>query len=147
MKHITNFIKEALKINKNSKVLKFINKIDMNELESFTRDDVNKIINWINNDMPDDIIPTVVTNVRKNIDFYIPALEIYLLYTEDYEKYGPYDLPYIRFFYDSDGLSVDIYDHKNTKYYRSEKFKDSSDLDKCFEFIESKRDIIKKLII
>lgn len=144
MKQLNNFIFEKLKLNKDINTGP-INKIDMSKLKNYTKQDIEYIIDWINNDMSEDIIPIVITNIRK-VEWNIPESEIYLFYKEDYAKYGPYDIPYVRFYYDEEGLSVDIYDSENTKYYRSPKYKDSKDLDKCFDYIESKHKLIKELI-
>lgn len=144
MKQLREFIYEKLHVGQYKYGVK--NKINVQELKYFTQEDINKIIKWVNNDMPEDIRPIVITNSRKNIDWNEPSLHIYLFYNEDYEKQGQFEIPYIRFFYDEDGLTVDIYGAKDTKYYHSEKFKNSKDLNKCFDYIKSKHDIIKELI-
>ena len=144
MKDLNNFIQEKLKLNKDINA-GIINNIDVTKLKYFTQKDVDKIINWVNNDMSEDIRPVVATNIR-DFEWADPSLEIFLYYTEDYKKSKGFDIPYITFFYGEDGLSVDIYDPKDTIYYRSNIFKDTKDLDKCFDFIESKYKIIKELI-
>ena len=148
MKQLTSYVIETLKINKNTKINKFTNNIDINQLEYFTKYDIDKIFNWINNDMPKDIIPIVVTNVRNpHQDWLDPNREIFLLYDEDYKNKGVYDIPYIRFFNDNkEGLVVTIYDPVKEKYYSSEVYHSIKDLNKCFNYIESKHDIIKDLI-
>lgn len=144
MIQLNNFIYEKLKLNKDINI-GVLNNIDIKQLKYFTPKDINKIINWINNDMPEDIRPVVITNNR-NCEYDEPSLHLFLFFTEDYNKQGPYEIPYIRFWYDDEGLSIDIYDNKDTKYYRSAKYKDSKDLDKCFDYIEKQRNIIKNII-
>ena len=145
MKQLDNFIQEKLKLNKDINV-GIINKVNIYKLKYFTEKDVDKIINWVNNDMPNDIRPVVITNTRKNIYWDEPSLQLFLFYNEDYEECKPFDIPYIRFWYDKEGLTCDIYDDQNTCYHRSKVFKNSKHLDKCFEFIKSKYDVLKKLI-
>ena len=145
MKQINNFILEKLRINKDT-ISGVLNEVDVKLLKNFTEKDIEKVINWINNDMPDDIRPIVITNTRKNISWDEPGSQIFLFYTENYNESKPFNIPYIRFFYDDEGLLVDIYDDQDVKYYCSEKFGSIKDLDKCFDYIESKHDIIKNLI-
>ena len=146
MKNINQYIIEKFKINSKTTKQKVINKIDVDKLKYFTKEDVEKILNWINNDMPKDIIPVVITNIRKFADWCDPSTEIFLYYTEDYEKSKGFDIPYIQFFYDSKELAVSIYDSEDIKYYNSSTYSDCKYLDKCFDFIEKKHDVIKKLI-
>ena len=144
MKDLNNFIQEKLKLNKDINA-GIINNIDVTKLKYFTQKDVDKIINWVNNDMSEDIRPVVATNIR-DFEWADPSLEIFLYYTEDYKKSKGFDIPYIKFYYDNKGLSVDIYDNESITYHRSSEYSDTKDLDKCFDYIESKHKLIKKLI-
>ena len=147
MKHISSYIIEGLRINKNTKINTVENKIDEVQLKYFTKDDINKIINWVN-DMPNDVRPLVITNIRNDLQISFPQLEIYLLYTNKYEnskKLGK-GISYISFFYDNEGLGITIYDSKKQIFHNSPQYKNGKDLDKCFDFIKSKYDIIKEII-
>ena len=146
MKQLSNYIIEKFKINSKTSKQKVLNKIEIDKLKHFTKEDVEKIIDWINIDMSEDIRPIIVTNVRKFADWSDSSVEIFLFYTEDYEKSKGFDIPYIKFYYDGKELNVCIYDNEDTKYYNSATYSDCKDLDKCFDFIEKKHDIIKKLI-
>ena len=146
MKQINNYIIEKLHINKNTGKEQIENKIDMSLLESFTQDDIDKIINFVE-DMPSDIQPKIITNVKKNESVTFSEYELYLFYDKDYEEKSIYALSYIRFFYSEyDGLSMFIYDSKNKKYYNSKTWYNNKDINKCFDFIKSKYDLLRKIL-
>ena len=147
MKALTDFIFEKILINKNTVINKVENKVDMNLKDSFTKNDVDKIIDFINTEMPVDIRPVVITNVKKNESVVFSNYELYLFYDDDYENKSIYDLTYIRFFMNSiDGASVNIYDHKEQRYYGSIDYKRDDYLDACLEYVRSKFDLLKSIL-
>ena len=146
MKQLNNFIQEKLIINKNikSKIVK--NDIDIKELKYFTKQNIDDILEFINK-MPLDVRPLVISNHCLDRRLSEPDLEIYFFYDEEYLMKSLYNIPYVRIYYCNEGLSVDIYDSKRKYYYRSEEYPPNSEyLNSCFEYIESKYDIIRKII-
>lgn len=140
MKQITTFINEKFCIDKNTVSHKLDINVDVDKLSYFKQKDIDKIIDWIENNMPDKICPNVIMN---NIGDWDEEYALFLFWDDNID---PKFSTYIRFYYDEDGLSVNIYNAKNQIYYNSANYKDIKDLDKCFEFIESKYDILKKII-
>ena len=147
MQKINNYILEKLRINKDTDYqLHIENKIDMSLLESFTQEDIDKIIDFVNN-MPSDIQPKIITNVKKNESVAFSEYELYLFYDKDYEERSIYDLTYIRFFnFDEDGLSVQIYDSKDPTYYNARTWYKDKDINNCLEFIKSKYELLRKIL-
>lgn len=98
--------------------------------------------------MPSEFRPRVITNIldtKDNNDEDGQKYSINLLYTENYKKYSIYDIPHIVFWKDLDGLSVDIYDDFSKRWMKSG-ILESTDLKKCFKFVESRSDELKILV-
>lgn len=150
MKLINNYISEKLIINKNTDCgHHLINNINQSLLEYYSKDDIKEIIEWTNN-LPSEIRPLLITNIldMKNYEAEDdPKYAIYLFYTENYKKYNIDDIPYIRFWNDLDGLSVDIYDDFNKRWMRSAIQESTPDnIKKCFKFVESRSDELKIIV-
>ncbi len=149
MKLINNYISEKLIINKDTDCeAHLINNVNQSSLEYFSKDDVEEIIEWANN-LPSEICPRVITNILDTKDNKEIENEqkyaIYLLYTENYKKYSIYEIPYIVFWNDVDGLSVDIYDDFSKRWMKSA-ILEQTDLKKCFKFVESRSDELKIIV-
>ena len=140
MKHFKTYIIEKILINKNTVINEIENKIDMNLLtKSFSKNDIDIIIDFVNNEMPVDIRPIIITNVEKNNSVAFSTNELYMFYDDDYEHKSIYDLTYIRFFMDDiDGASINIYDHKERRYYSSINYKKDDYIDACIEYVRNK---------